>query len=96
MSMMVSNSAEQINCPVVIEVFWKCQGNRKLEGARVGRSFWSGSRDQQGLFWAPPCGTCSLVRNIQLRDSMRSSAFPEGLPFDKQRSGQSVGSEQAL
>ena len=22
-----------------------------------------------GIFWAPPCGTCSLARNIQLRDS---------------------------
>ena len=42
-----------------------------------------------GLFWAPPCGTCSLARSIQLRDSMgrkisgpvplRSYDFPEGL-----------------
>lgn len=23
-----------------------------------------------GIFWAPPCGTCSLARNIQLRDSV--------------------------
>ena len=23
-----------------------------------------------GLFWAPPCGTCSLARSIQLRDAM--------------------------
>ena len=42
-----------------------------------------------GLFWAPPCGTCSLARNIQLRDAvgrkiagpvpLRSQDFPEGL-----------------
>ena len=42
-----------------------------------------------GLFWVPPCGTCSLARNIQLRDSfgrkipgpvpLRSPEFPEGL-----------------
>ena len=42
-----------------------------------------------GIFWAPPCGTCSLARNIQLRDSfgrkipgpvpLRSPEFPEGL-----------------
>ena len=59
------------------------------------------SRDQQifwqwlksplvvGIFWAPPCGTCSLARNIQLRDAygrkisgpvpLRSRDFPEGL-----------------
>ena len=43
-----------------------------------------------GVFLAPPCGTCSLARNIKLRDSagrimhgpvpLRSEAFPEGLP----------------
>ena len=42
-----------------------------------------------GVFIAPPCGTCSLARCIQLRDSrgrplpgprpLRSSLFPEGL-----------------
>ena len=42
-----------------------------------------------GIFWAPPCGTCSLARNIQLRDSvgrkipgpvpLRSHELPEGL-----------------
>ena len=42
-----------------------------------------------GLFIAPPCGTCSLARCIQLRDSrgkplsgprpLRSSVFPDGL-----------------
>ena len=42
-----------------------------------------------GFFLAPPCGTCSLARSIQLRDSrgrpipgprpLRSIAFPEGL-----------------
>ena len=43
-----------------------------------------------GVFLAPPCGTCSLARNIKLRDStgrvmngpkpLRSSDWPEGLP----------------
>ena len=43
-----------------------------------------------GLFIAPPCGTCSLARCIQLRDSkgrpipgprpLRTKDFPEGLP----------------
>ena len=43
-----------------------------------------------GVFLAPPCGTASLARNIQLRDSrgraiagprpLRSVASPEGLP----------------
>ena len=50
-----------------------------------------------GVFLAPPCGTCSLARNIQLRDEkgrkirgprpLRSAAWPEGLPglSDKDR-----------
>ena len=43
-----------------------------------------------GLFIAPSCGTCSLARNIKLRDKngrplrgpvpLRSESFPEGLP----------------
>lgn len=43
-----------------------------------------------GVFLAPPCGTCSLARNIQLRDEkgrrirgpkpLRSEVWPEGLP----------------
>ena len=43
-----------------------------------------------GVFLAPPCGTCSLARNIQLRDEkgrkipgprpLRSEEWPEGLP----------------
>ena len=43
-----------------------------------------------GVFLAPPCGTCSLARNIKLRDShgrtlhgpkpLRSACWPEGLP----------------
>jgi hypothetical protein len=43
-----------------------------------------------GIFLAPPCGTCSLARNIKLRDStgsplhgpkpLRSTDWPEGLP----------------
>ena len=43
-----------------------------------------------GVFLAPPCGTCSLARNIKLRDStgkimhgpkpLRSAEWPEGLP----------------
>ena len=43
-----------------------------------------------GVFLAPPCGTCSLARNIKLRDSkgrvlpgpvpLRSQYFPKGLP----------------
>ena len=43
-----------------------------------------------GVFLAPPCGTASLARTIQLRDSrgraiagprpLRSAASPEGLP----------------
>ena len=43
-----------------------------------------------GIFLAPPCGTCSLARNIKLRDAtgkiipgpkpLRSAEWPEGLP----------------
>ena len=113
-------SAEQITCPVIIEVF--CGSARvtaSLKELGLVESFGvdhevnkaiatakrldlTVSRDQQifkqwmrsplvvGLFWAPPCGTCSLARNIQLRDAfgrkiqgpvpLRSSEFPEGLP----------------
>ena len=51
---------------------------------------WSKSPLVVGIFMAPPCGTCSLARNIQLRSSagkpipgprpLRSSTYPEGLP----------------
>ena len=51
---------------------------------------WLKSPLVRGVFLAPPCGTCSLARNIQLRDSkgrkisgpppVRSIFFPEGLP----------------
>ena len=51
---------------------------------------WMSSPLVMGIFLAPPCGTCSLARNIQLRDSrgkpmlgprpLRSPDCPEGLP----------------
>ena len=51
---------------------------------------WMSSPLVVGLFLAPPCGTCSLARNIQLRDEkgrkiqgpipLRSEVWPEGLP----------------
>ena len=51
---------------------------------------WIQSPLVKGLFIAPPCGTCSMARFIQLRDSkgrripcpppLRSAVFPEGLP----------------
>ena len=51
---------------------------------------WLESPMVQGIFIAPPCGTCSLARTIQLRDEkgrpipgpvpLRSLAAPEGLP----------------
>lgn len=44
-----------------------------------------------GVFIAPPCGTCSLARKIQLRDHkgrrirgprpLRDNLFPDGLPY---------------
>ena len=50
---------------------------------------WLESPLVQGVFLAPPCGTCSLARNIKIRDSkgrvmpgpvpLRSQQFPEGL-----------------
>lgn len=52
--------------------------------------YWLRSPLVVGAFLSPPCGTCSLARKIQLRDSngrpiagprpLRSSACPEGLP----------------
>ena len=51
---------------------------------------WLEAPNVMGIFAAPPCGTCSLARNIKLRDSkgrpipgpvpLRSAAMPEGLP----------------
>ena len=114
-----SFTAEQITCPVIIEVF--CGSARVTASLKelglvesfgidheVGKAIatvkkldLTMSRDQDifrqwlksplvaGIFWAPPCGTCSLARNIQLRDSygrkipgpvpLRSPEFPEGL-----------------
>ena len=51
---------------------------------------WMEAPNLAGIFAAPPCGTCSLARNIKIRDSkgrlmsgpvpLRSQAFPEGFP----------------
>ena len=51
---------------------------------------WMETPNLAGIFAAPPCGTCSLARNIKIRDSkgrllsgpvpLRSRAFPEGFP----------------
>ena len=51
---------------------------------------WLKAPNVRGVFLAPPCGTCSLARCIQLRDAkgrkipgpvpLRSKNFPEGLP----------------
>ena len=51
---------------------------------------WLKSALVQGIFIAPPCGTCSLARCIKLRDEkgrpipgpvpLRSNNLPEGLP----------------
>ena len=50
---------------------------------------WLDAPNVKGVFLAPPCGTCSLARNIILRDSkgrplpgpvpLRSHLYPEGL-----------------
>ena len=113
-------SAEQIKCPVIIEVF--CGSARVTASLRaIGMTSafgvdhdtskavaaakvldlstkhgqdvlltWLQSPMVVGLFIAPPCGTCSLARCIQLRDShgrpipgprpLRTKEFPEGLP----------------
>ena len=51
---------------------------------------WLRSPNVCGIFFAPPCGKCSLARCIQLRDAkgrkipwpvpLRSQKCPEGLP----------------
>ena len=51
---------------------------------------WMDSPNLAGIFAAPPCGTCSLARNIKIRNSkghlmtgpipLRSPKFPEGFP----------------
>ena len=51
---------------------------------------WLQAENVYGVFLAPPCGTCSLARCIQLRDAkgrkipgpipLKSQQFPEGLP----------------
>ena len=125
-------SKEQLQCPVVIEVFSGTarvtsaaralglsssfgadHDIRKAEASSVKLDlstseglrllkFWVSSPLVIGIFLAPPCGTCSLARNIKLRDSLgkvipgpvplRSPEFPEGLPFladnDRQRVSQ--------
>ena len=59
------------------------------EGQRLCKK-WVGSKSCAGLFAAPPCGTCSRAREIQLRDAkgrrlpcpppLRSDLSPNGLP----------------
>ena len=113
-------SAEQLTCPVVIEIF--CGSSRvtaclKLLGLQssfgvdhnVNKAtataneldltlkehqdvlfLWMKSPLVVGIFIAPPCGTCSLARNIQLRNPqgkpiqgprpLRSALHPQGLP----------------
>ena len=61
-----------------------------LPGHQQTLFMWLRSPLVVGVFLAPPCGTASLARNIQLRDSrgraiagprpLRSAASPEGLP----------------
>ena len=56
---------------------------------------WLESPLVQGIFIAPPCGTCSLARCIKLRDEkgrpipgpvpLRSEIFPQGLPNSSPR-----------
>ena len=51
---------------------------------------WVETPSLAGIFAAPPCGTCSLARNIKVRDPkgriisgpvpLRSSTYPEGFP----------------
>ena len=61
--------------------------------SKTGQSLfmtWMEAPNLAGIFAAPPCGTCSLARNIKLRNSkgkllsgpvpLRSHAFPEGFP----------------
>ena len=116
----VTFSAEQLKCPVVIEIF--CGSSRvtaclKLLGLQacfgvdhnVSKAtatakeldltlkehqdvllLWLKSPLVVGIFMAPPCGTCSLARNIQLRNPqgkpingprpLRSALHPQGLP----------------
>ena len=60
---------------------------------RAGQSLfmtWMDSPNLAGIFAAPPCGTCSLARNIKVRGPkgniisgpvpLRSPKFPEGFP----------------
>ena len=59
-----------------------------------------------GVFLAPPCGTCSLARNIKLRDArgrplhgpkpLRSAQWPEGLPGLKDKDRSRVSSANQL
>ena len=112
-------SADQMKCPVVIEIFcgsaritacMKALGfhasfgiDHKLDKATSSAKRldltqveqqrllfqWLKSPLVAGVWLAPPCGTCSLARNIQLRDQygralhgprpLRSAEFPEGL-----------------
>ena len=60
---------------------------------RAGQSLnmtWMDTPNLAGIFAAPPCGTCSLARNIKIRGPngkiisgpvpLRSPVFPEGFP----------------
>ena len=59
------------------------------EGQRLCKR-WASSKSCAGVFAAPPCGTCSRAREIQLRDAkgrrlpcpppLRSDSSPNGLP----------------
>ena len=67
---------------------------------------WMKSPVVVGVFLAPPCGTCSLARNIKLRDArgrplhgpkpLRSTQWPEGLPGLKEKDRSRVSSANQL
>ena len=75
------------------------------EGQRLCTK-WVNSESCAGVFAAPPCGTCSRAREIQLRDSkgrkipcpppLRSDSAPNGLPNFSQQNRQRVSSANKL
>ena len=75
------------------------------EGQRLCTK-WVNSESCAGVFAAPPCGTCSRAREIQLRDSkgrkipcpppLRSDSAPNGLPNLSQHNRQRVSSANKL
>ena len=77
-----------------------------LEADQIFFLRWLHSPLVVGVFLAPPCGTCSLARNIQLRDEkgrkilgpkpLRSAAWPEGLPGLNSRDRSRVSSANKL